>query len=196
MANNGYESNLQARADLFSALGHPVRLLILNLIHKKPRHGEELAAILYLKPATVSHHLAKLSQVGLLRAEKDQYYQMYSLVLEMLAPPLRDLVLMPQPGLSRRVEEDAYRQKVLSTFFVHGRLKQLPAQLKKRQVILEHLADSFEPEREYSEREVNMLLLDFSDDPVTLRRLMVDQRLLQREKGIYRRLDQSQEPLG
>jgi len=34
------EQNLEARAELFKALGHPVRLLILNLIKIKPRHGE------------------------------------------------------------------------------------------------------------------------------------------------------------
>jgi DNA-binding HxlR family transcriptional regulator len=191
MTSRAIEENLEARAALFSALGHPMRLLIVNLVHKKPRHGEELAAILYLKPATVSHHLAKLSEVGLLRSEKDQYYQVYSLVPEVLSPPLRELVLMRQPSISQQVQEDAYRQKVLKTFLVHGRLKQLPAQLKKRQVILEHLVEVFEPERDYSEKEVTVLLLDFSDDPVTLRRLLVDQGLLQREHGTYRRIARS-----
>ena len=47
------EQNLAKRADLFKALGHPVRLLIINLIKMQPRHGEELAAILKLKAATV-----------------------------------------------------------------------------------------------------------------------------------------------
>ena len=31
---------------------------------------------------------------------------------------------------------DAYRKKVIDTFFQYGRLKQIPVQLKKRQVIL------------------------------------------------------------
>ena len=60
------EQNLQARAQLFKALGHPARLLILNLVQNKPRHGEELAAILRLKPATISNHLSKLASVGLI----------------------------------------------------------------------------------------------------------------------------------
>jgi DNA-binding transcriptional ArsR family regulator len=46
------EENLNARAELFKALGHPARLLILNLIRMKPRHGEELAVILHLSPAS------------------------------------------------------------------------------------------------------------------------------------------------
>ena len=36
------EQDLGARAELFKALGHPARLLILNLLDIKPRHGEEL----------------------------------------------------------------------------------------------------------------------------------------------------------
>jgi len=68
MSRRDAEANLEARAELFKALGHPVRLLILSLIDIKPRHGEELAAILGLYPATVSHHLARLAAVDLLAA--------------------------------------------------------------------------------------------------------------------------------
>ena len=73
------EENLAVRAEFFKALGHPARLLILNLIRMKPRHGEELAVILHLNPATISHHLSKLTDAGLLVSRKDQYYQVYSL---------------------------------------------------------------------------------------------------------------------
>ena len=54
MSKSAYEGDLEARAELLKALGHPVRLLILNLLDMKPRHGEELAAILNLQPATIS----------------------------------------------------------------------------------------------------------------------------------------------
>ncbi len=182
------EINLEARAQLFKALGHPVRLLILNLVKAKPRHGEELAAILNLKPATISHHLAKLTEVGLLKSEKDQYYQMYSLVGDVLKKPLGEIVHLPQPGLDAEVEEDAYRQKVLKTFFKHGLLVQFPTQLKKRLVILEKLLEEFEPERTYTELEVNQILVEFNEDVASLRRGMISNGLMEREKGIYRRI--------
>lgn len=182
------EENLEARAELFKALGHPTRLLILNLVQMKPRHGEELAAILSLKPATISHHLAKLTSVGLLQSRKDQYYHTYSLVGDTLKKPLGDVVRLPQPELTAGAEEDAYRKKVLRTFFKHGRLTQIPAQLKKRQIILERLVEEFEPERAYTEREVNVILLDYHDDVATLRRALVGQKLMKREQGIYRRV--------
>lgn len=187
MRKSTAELNLEERAQLFKALGHPARLLMLNLIQQKPRHGEELAAILNLKPATVSHHLTKLAEAGLLTATKDQYYQMYSLVGDVLKKPLSDIIRLPQPSLTNEVKPDAYRQKVINTFFKRGRLVRLPAQLKKLQVILELIVQEFEPEREYSEKEVNFILLDFHEDVATLRRSLVEHELMTRSRGVYRR---------
>jgi ArsR family transcriptional regulator len=182
------EENLDARAELFQALGHPTRLLILNLVQMRPRHGEELAAILGLAPATISHHLAKLTGAGLLVSEKDQYYQTYSLVRDTLQKTLEEVIRLPQPELATEVEEDAYRKKVLTTFLRHGRLTRIPAQLKKRQVILERIVERFEPEREYSEREVNHILLDFHEDVATLRREMIANGLMDRKHDVYWRV--------
>ncbi len=86
------------------------------------------------------------------------------------------------------MEPDAYRDKVLRTFFRHGRLTQIPTQLKKRLIILEKLAGEFEPERRYPEREVNQILLDFHEDVATLRREMIGHGLMERDRGIYRRV--------
>jgi hypothetical protein len=182
------EQDLEARAALFKALGHPVRLLIVNLIDTKPRHGEELATILSLNPATISHHLAKLTDVGLLRSRKDQYYHTYSMVEEVFDKMLGDIVLLPQPDLIAHVKEDAYRTKVLRTFFKRGRLVSIPAQLKKRQIILEKLAEEFEPERNYTEHEVNQVLLEFHEDVASLRRGLVSNRFMTREGGVYCRV--------
>ena len=187
MTKTSAEQNLEARADLFKALGHPVRLLILNLIKMRSRHGEELATILQLNPATVSHHLAQLTKAGLLKSQKDQYYQAYSLVGDTLQKQLAEVVFMPQPELAAEVEEDAYRKKVLETFIRRGRLTRIPAQHKKEQIILEKLAQEFEPGSSYTEREVNQILVEFYDDVAALRRGMIDHKLMTREEGIYRR---------
>jgi hypothetical protein len=180
------EQNLEMRAQLFKALGHPTRILVLNLIRIKPRHGEELAAILKLKPATISHHLTQLVEVGLLQSEKAQYYQVYSLRSEFLNKKLGDVLFLPQPELPANLQTDAYRAKVIDTFFEHGRLRQIPAQLKKRQIILDVIVREFEPHRDYSEHEVNQILLEFHEDVATLRRELIIEGLLVRDKGIYR----------
>ncbi|MBN1582486.1 MAG: DUF2087 domain-containing protein, partial [Anaerolineae bacterium] len=80
-----------------------------------------------------------------------------------------------------------YRAKVLKTFFKQGRLTGIPAQLKKRQVIMEKLVEEFEPGRDYAEREVNVILVEFHDDVATLRRGLIEHHLMAREGGIYRR---------
>lgn len=188
MNRNDKEANLEARAALFKALGHPVRLLIMNLVEIQPRHGQELAEILNLNPATISHHLGKLAEVGLLKSRKDQYYQTYELVEHALDKSMREMVFFPQPGLDERVQQDAYREKVLKAFFKHGRLVQIPAQLKKRQIILEVILEEFEPERRYSEIEVNRILVEYHEDVATLRRSLISHGYMQRDKGFYWRV--------
>lgn len=181
------EADLEARALLFKALGHPVRLLILNLALARPRHGEELAAILNLSPATVSHHLAKLAEAGLLEARKDQYYQTYSLTRDVLGHTLDEVIRLPQPKLRGQVQPEAFREQVVRAFFRRGRLRQIPAQLKKQRIILEHIAREFEPERVYTEAEVNRVLVEFHADVAWLRRGLVEHQLMRRTGGQYRR---------
>ena len=179
------QANLEARAQLFKALGHPARLLIVNLVQMKPRHGEELAMILNLNPATISHHLSQLTNAGLLELRKDQYYHTYSLIGGVLKKTLDEIIRLPQAEVTADVEEDAYRNKVLKSFFRHGRLVQIPTQLKKEQIILEKIAEEFEPGREYPEQEVNQILLEFHEDVASLRRGLIDHKLMTRNKGIY-----------
>lgn len=75
-----------------------------------------------------------------------------------------------------------------NTFIRRGRLTQIPAQRKKRQIILEKLAEEFEPGREYAEREVNQILVEFHDDVAALRRGLIEHGLMERTEGVYRRL--------
>jgi len=190
MSKSEFEQNLETRAAFFKSLGHPVRLLILNLVQLKPRHGEELSDILNLNPATISHHVSKLIKAGLLKAKKDQYYQTYTLVPDITQKTLHELVYFPQPGLKAETEEDAYRRKVLRSFFKRGRLTGIPVQSKKRLVILEKLVQEFEPGRRYHENEVNRILVEFHEDVATLRREFIGQHLMDRKRGIYWRVEE------
>lgn len=66
-------------------------------------------------------------------------------------------------------------------FDKHGRLPQLPVKTDTQRELAEHLATFFEPARSYSEREVNEILMGFSDEYVALRRLLIDYRVLMRD---------------
>jgi hypothetical protein len=80
---------------------------------------------------------------------------------------------------------------VLRTFVRDGRLLGLPAQRSRRTIVLEHIAQSFEPGVDYSEAKVNAVLQEWAADSgvdhVSLRRYLIDEDLLHREDGRYRR---------
>ena len=80
-----------------------------------------------------------------------------------------------------------WEAKVLDTFIVDGRLTHLPAQRKKRMVILRFLVDKFDPTRSYTENEVNAVLSRYHHDVATLRREFVWWGLMDRERSVYRR---------
>jgi DNA-binding transcriptional ArsR family regulator len=74
------------------ALADETRLNIIALLLQGPHTGEQLAALLDLRPSTISHHLARLRQAGLVRAEAESYYSVYhfnSGSLELIALRLR-----------------------------------------------------------------------------------------------------------
>jgi hypothetical protein len=81
------------------------------------------------------------------------------------------------------------REKVLASFLVGERLKQIPARRKKLLVVLERLAEGFEPGSRYPEREVNERLTRHHPDFATLRRLLVDYGFLARDHGVYWRTE-------
>ena len=85
-------------------------------------------------------------------------------------------------------QQAAYDAKVLRAFVVDGRLASIPAQAKKREVILRYLLDAcFPDDREYPEKEVNQRLALYHRDVAALRRYLVDVGLMTRSAGIYRR---------
>lgn len=84
--------------------------------------------------------------------------------------------------------DEAFAAKTIRSFIRDGRLASIPAREKRRQVIYRYLRDQvFTEDREYEEREVNQRLALFHPDVATIRRGMVDARLVTRKGGIYRR---------
>jgi hypothetical protein len=88
-----------------------------------------------------------------------------------------------------RVPYDEYDRKVLKDFFnSDGSLRQLPMQRKKFLAVLKHIVQDIEPGREYTERQINLLLKRRHPDTASLRRGMIDFRLMERKSGMYWRL--------
>jgi hypothetical protein len=82
------------------------------------------------------------------------------------------------------VDEDD--RKVLGHFLMaDGRLSTIPTKRSKLLVVLDHLSQSFEPGRQYPEKEVNEILERFHPDYAALRRYLVEDQFLTREESVY-----------
>ena len=77
---------------------------------------------------------------------------------------------------------------VLRTYLRDGRLVSMPRGGRKRQIVLDHIVQRFEPGQRYSEAEVNAALRVTWPDVAALRRYLVDAALLDRAAGMYWRI--------
>ena len=171
---------------IMKALADESRLAIVHSLLEQSQYVEEIAKRHALAPSTVSFHLRKLEQAGLVSSSKEQYYVVIRANQAIFDTTLREIVAAAPVRKELQDERmDAYRNKVLSTFFPHGSLAKLPAQHKKRLIVLEQFARTFEPERRYAELEVTELIKPLFDDYCTIRRLLVDEGLIRREGAMY-----------
>jgi DNA-binding transcriptional ArsR family regulator len=167
------------------------RLKIIGILAQQAASIEQLAVILNMRPSLVAHHLDKLTEAGLVRAQlaggstvcelrTDTLHAMAKRWLSVASPAMPDVEL----------SGDAYERKVLADFTGRdGRLKDIPAQQRKRDVVLRHILGQFQPGQRYSEKEVNTIIKRFHDDTASIRRAMVDNGWLKRESGVYWRVE-------
>jgi hypothetical protein len=102
--------------------------------------------------------------------------------------PARDDVQRDDP--SNRRAGPYYRasmdERVLANFLAHdGRLRTIPSKLSKLLVVLDHLAQQFEPGTTYPEAHVNEILQRFHSDYAALRRYLVENGFMTREDNVY-----------
>ncbi len=180
------------------ALAEPSRLRILGLLGARAMAADELAAATHLPLSAVVRQLRLLARAGLVEIEAGDPSRFALRVarLSELGRGLDELErdaaaevsaspLLPGPdGRARPASES----RVLSAFFEDGRLTTIPAQERKRLVVLRYLAETvFTEDRPYPEKEVNQLLALVHPDVAALRRYLVDHRFAERAGGVYRR---------
>jgi DNA-binding HxlR family transcriptional regulator len=179
------EDTVAGLLEFFKALADANRLKIVGLLAQGDYTVEQMAEMLGVRPSTVSHHLTKLSTAGLVSARSESYYSIFRLetsVLESMSQRL--LARETMPAVTADVDMEAYDRKVLNTFCdTEGRFVQFPAQRKKFEVLLRHVAKVFEPGVRYGEKQVNEILSYYSKDTATLRRGLVEHGLMEREGG-------------
>ena len=91
------DDQAEATAKLFKALADPARVKIVNLLARseQPVCACEFMPALGLAQATVSHHLKKLTEVGLLEREQRGKWAYFSLEPE-ASSRLESLVRIPE----------------------------------------------------------------------------------------------------
>lgn len=72
---------MEELSESFRALGDPTRLRILRLLAEAPLNVSELVSLVGIGQSSVSHHLAKLRGLDLIREERQAGYTYYSLAV-------------------------------------------------------------------------------------------------------------------
>ncbi len=182
--------------EMLKAVADESRLALLRLLNDGEGTVGHLAQQVSLGEPTVSHHLARLRKAGLVTlrmAGNQRFYRINDTGLARFKHLIAEIERLPPAPEPTLADDDQWitalgwsvpDQQVLREHTLGGQLTHLPTKHKKTLVILRWLATRFEPERLYSEAEVNALLKAiYAEDYVSLRRDLVDLGYLRRERG-------------
>jgi DNA-binding MarR family transcriptional regulator len=169
----------------FQVFSNESRLKIIGHLANGDRSVGELAQLLDLKEPTISHHLAELKGLGLVNVRADGNLRIYQLNARALESISKDIFARPNLAALVKPSDLTEEERILRTWVKDGRIVDIPAQEKKKQIILRWLAGQIDPERRWTEREFSEWLSQFNEDYAFLRRYLVDNGYMAREKGIY-----------
>lgn len=170
---------------LVRLLAEPARRKVFAALVLGARTPAEIGAATGLRARDVAVALRKLADGGLAELASDG-----AVLVERLFDDVARLTVVVRPPEDLGYTDERVTS-ILRAFVRDGHLLGLPAQRSRRMIVLTHLAQSFEPGLDYSEAEVNAVLTTWAKgsgvDHVTLRRYLVDEDLLRRQDGVYRR---------
>jgi predicted transcriptional regulator len=178
------EYNLDSLLSFFKALSDANRLKLVGLLAQKEASVEELAAVLNVSASTVSHHLSILGEIGLVSARADGYYNVYRLETDTLEKMSQSLLAHETlPEVVKDLDPKAYDRKILTDYLdPDGVINKIPTNRRKLDVVLRYLAEKFEFDRTYTEKEVNAVIGALNPDISGLRRDLISAKFLGREK--------------
>lgn len=174
----------------FKALANENRLKIVGMLAKRECGVEELASTLGLEESTVSHHLARLKEAGIVRMRVVGNDHLHRVDINDLFSLQKEMLTSERvAGLDGGATFEAWEKKILKSFVRDSRIHAIPVGYKKKLVVLKWLADKFEMGIKYPEKHVNAIINMYHEDHATLRRYLVDFGFMKREEGIYWRIN-------
>ncbi|WP_059045852.1 DUF2087 domain-containing protein [Paenibacillus rubinfantis] len=179
---------LDRLVNFHKAVGDVTRIRIIALLQNGPLHGQALAGKLGVTPPTITHHMTKLREADLVYERRDKntiYFYLNEKSLTLQAQAILKIG-KALPEAEDKHEEAARKAAIQDNFFYRdGTLKHLPAQRKKKLIVLERLIKGLEPHRKYTEKEINEYIRNFHEDYATIRREFIMNHFMYRENDIY-----------
>ncbi|PAV30450.1 ArsR family transcriptional regulator [Virgibacillus profundi] len=167
-------------------IGDKTRIKIIALLKDGPLHGQALAGKLGLTPPTISYHITKLREIDVIYQRRDKntiYFHLNEKKLEFMAKAILEIGGEKVESL---IVSDEEKYKIINNFFNNdGKLKNIPAQRKKKLIILEHLIKGLKVGRIYQEKEINEHIKQFHEDYATIRREFIMCHFMNRQNGEY-----------
>jgi hypothetical protein len=181
------EDALQPLITVAGALLDLDRLRIAAALANGPASRLQMHETTGLSHRDLMRHMDNMQQAGLVKpvgeVRQPDVYTPYELDLRVFSEARK--AMGKYKGVKPR-PSDA-RELVLDTYMRGGKLSAYPKKHEQVVVILEEVARKFEPEKQYAERDVNVILEEVNEDYCTLRRYLVDYGYLDRSGGIYQK---------
>ncbi|ADI00339.1 DUF2087 domain-containing protein [Salisediminibacterium selenitireducens] len=148
------------------------------------KSDKDISREIGITPSTVRNHRFKL------REKEKQAKLFLALMANLKIPKEGPDKLIPVHKGAKMMDEryaitEEEREKAVETYFIGGKegsLRQFPSKEKRKIIILQTLLMRFDPDRVYTEREVNDILREAHDDFVTIRRYMIEYGLMTRSR--------------
>lgn len=164
---------------IVGALADAQRRGVFAAVQLGAQHADDVATATAFSAAQVGKALGKLVDAGLVVATGGRL----AIADDVFQQAARAALSRPAPNEYNALP--LADRKVMNAFVSDGRLQSIPSSPGKRLVILDWLAQLFEPGRHYTEAMVNLMLGQRHADTAALRRYLVDEGFLDRESGVY-----------
>ncbi|SUV04306.1 DUF2087 domain-containing protein [Priestia megaterium] len=170
------------------AVGDPTRIRIISLLKKGPLHGQAIAYKLGLQPPTITHHISKLRDVGLVYQRRQGniiYFYLDSERLEYNSKAILNIGEESMENQDSKINNQDKLSIVKNFINSDGTLKQIPSQRKKKNIILAYLIRDLHQGKKYKERDLNEYIKNYHEDYATIRRELIMQHFMYRQNGEY-----------
>lgn len=144
---------------------------------------KQIANKLQISPSTVRHQRfmfrEKAKQAKMYLAIYESVDEKYKSEQDKIIPIHSEATMIDDRYITTEKEKENILKNAFSSIDPL-KLKHFPVKEKKKIIILARIAEQFERERRYSEKEINIILKNNYEDHVTLRRYLIEYGFMQR----------------